>query len=740
MAPEGRLLKPWQFSVSVIAPAALFLALTAAMVLGFVMWNTHGADQRARAHETGLAATAVRRQIAEIPRVQESVAFWDDTLVNVRDSFDKRWLDNNLGVWLWEFYGFDAVAVIDPNNQPIYTMAGGQSPSFGLFQHNRPVIDGSIREMRQLLASGALRRFEAGETSLYPRVVDIRTINGKPAVVSLLPIAPQSGILPQEPGAEYLHLVVDYLDASFAAQIAGDYGLASASFESGAAPASGVASYPVLDRNGRVVTFFQWHPRRPGSDMLGQAGPVLAIAFLAAGILVAILVVQLWRSSAALEAQRVEARRQATHDTLTDLPNRLQFDVHLAQMLQRPPGPISLLMLDLDRFKQVNDTLGHHAGDDVIRAVGQRLNSLVGPHDVLARLGGDEFAIIHAGTPGRESALELGARIIDAIGEPFDITGSEAFVGTSVGLALATGAESDRHELTRRADIALYEAKSAGRNRVVAFEEAMNERLQDRHVIEGELREALRRNDQLSVAFQPLYAAAGGEIVGAEALVRWTHPRLGQISPARFVPIAEGAGLIEALGDFVLRRACRFGARWPGFRTAVNISPVQLRNPRFSERVFDLMIETAMRPSDLELEITENILLESGGPADDALQAFRQAGIRIALDDFGTGYSSLNYLKRYPVDCIKIDRSFVAQLGPSSTSTPIVQAMITLAHALDIDVTAEGVETEEQLTALRAMGCDLLQGFLLSAPITEVGVEEKFRRSTDRRPGAARSA
>ena len=250
--------------------------------------------------------------------------------------------------------------------------------------------------------------------------------------------------------------------------------------------------------------------------------------------------------------------------------------------------------------------------------------------------------------------------------------------------------------------------------------------LQLQHTIEAELREALCRDDQLSVVFQPLVDQQSRKVVGAEALSRWYHPKYGQISPARFIPVAENTGLIEALGDVVLRRACELGATVPGRTIAVNISPTQLRNPRFSHQVFDILHQTGMRPLDLELEITESILLDDEHISSQNLRTFRTAGIHIALDDFGTGYSSLSYLKRYPVDRIKIDRSFVSQLSEGHVSVAITQAIVSLAHAMELEVTAEGVETEEQATILGQLGCNTLQGFLFSGGVTAQKITEIF--------------
>jgi EAL domain-containing protein (putative c-di-GMP-specific phosphodiesterase class I) len=327
----------------------------------------------------------------------------------------------------------------------------------------------------------------------------------------------------------------------------------------------------------------------------------------------------------------------------------------------------------------------------------------------------------------------LGTQILAAISRPFRVQGVEIYAGVSVGAVMAGPGPHSWSEFSRKADIALYEAKAGGRNRMVVYEETMDEDVQGRHQIEAELREALRVDDgQLWLAFQPLYRGHDLRLHGAEALVRWTHPRLGLVPPARFIPIAESAGLIEPLGRMVFREACRLGARWPGMTIAVNVSPAQLRNADFVAWIFDLLSTSGMRPEDLELEITEGILLDDEQSTATAIRQLRAVGIRIALDDFGTGYSSLNYLKRYPVDRIKIDRSFVSPLAYGSKANAIVEAMITLSQALDMEVTAEGVESVEQRDILVALRCNTLQGYLLSAPISVERIERMFDKASER--------
>ena len=728
---SARMTRDWRFPVIVVLPVILSLVGAAAGVLGFVLWSAQGVDERALARQTSLARHVIETELARIPHNQESVTVWDDSIYNTKLAFDAEWIDFNLGVWMNEYFGHDEIIVLDDRDQPIYAMSEGVRVGLGRGITVLSDIDILVRNLRRLIAEGGIAAYEEGRADTPPRVSALRSVDGVPCFVSVAPIISDSGTIVQDPRTIYLHVSIVRLDTDYAERLGEQYQIPDAGFHlypDTSQRRTGLL--PLTDSAGRFITFFQWTPATPGGELLAQTLPVIGGAFLIAALVAAALAYQLWRKSRALEVGRADAEHRAAHDQLTGLPNRMSFEAMLGRALAQRPSRdrrLSVLMLDLDRFKQVNDTLGHRAGDDLIQAVGQRLGEMLGDGDTLSRLGGDEFAIIHTHPPGLTAVLDLSQRIVEAVNKPFDIFGSEAFVGVSIGIATAELTEADAHELTRKADIALYEAKATGRNRAVVFEESMNEFLQNRKTIEVELREALRRNDQLSAAFQPLFGREG-QIVGAEALARWTHPRLGQISPAHFVPVAEHTGLIGQLGMVVLTAACTMGAKWPGRTIAVNISPVQLRDPAFPSSVFELLAQTGMRPEDLELEITEGILLEEASDAAEALRVFRSAGIKIALDDFGTGYSSLNYLKRYPVDRIKIDRSFVSQLAPGSVSVAIVQAMVTLAHALHIEVTAEGVETHEQAKVLDELGCNIYQGFLFSAPVTSPSLESLLRQ------------
>lgn len=724
MQAKTSTLERWQFAASVLLPVVLALVITAAAVLGFVFWSTASIDERALERQSAIFEQVIETRRARLEHELASVAFRDDTVVNTRLMFNANWVDRNIGQWMFKFFDHDKIVVLDAAAQPLYMNEDGAPVDLA----NYRVIASSVQQLVNRVRTAVPAAAVSGTAPAPVSAADFAVVEGEPAIISVMTITSDTGAVVQAAGTEPVIAAVQFLDQDTATQFHNEYLFEDGHFSLVRNSGGDRATRPILNSAGRFVAFFDWRPNRPGLMMLRQTGPVLAAAFGVAAILVFLLLRQLRRSSAALEAGRRHAEHQAAHDRLTGLPNRLSFDTHLARVLTDRQGQgcqLSLLMLDLDRFKQVNDTLGHQAGDELICAVGRRVRSVVGQGVMIARLGGDEFAILMVARDQEQDATAVAGKIIEAIGQPFDLNHFKAHVGVSVGIVSA-GTSAEPRELVRKADIALYEAKAGGRNRAVVYEEHMNELLQLQHTIEGELREALQREDQLSVAFQPLIDQRSRKVIGAEALARWNHPKYGQISPARFIPVAENTGLIEALGEFVLRRACKLGAEAPGRTIAVNISPTQLRNPRFSMQVFDILRQTGMRPVDLELEITESILLDDEHVSAQNLRTFRAAGIHIALDDFGTGYSSLSYLKRYPVDRIKIDRSFVSQVAEGHVSVAITQAIVTLAHAMDIEVTAEGVETEEQADILGRLGCNTLQGFLFSGGVPEERITAIF--------------
>ncbi|WP_377838552.1 putative bifunctional diguanylate cyclase/phosphodiesterase [Bosea sp. UC22_33] len=491
-----------------------------------------------------------------------------------------------------------------------------------------------------------------------------------------------------------------------------------------AQPADALSKLGLRAADGRTAAWLTWSPARPGDVMLRRfLWALIAVALLFSAIFV--FVVQRLRASAEqIELRERQIQRLAGQDELSLLPNRRSFDLTLDQTLAHihDDGPsLAVLLIDLDRFKAVNDTYGHTAGDELIRQVAIRLSGAVQVGDTVARLGGDEFGIIqtHSATPAGCAAL--GERILASLSEPFSITGAEVTIGSSIGIAMAPRDGTSREALLKLADTALYEAKNSGRNRYAFFESQMNRSMQLKRMVEDDLRHAID-NDQLMLHYQPQVSVDGSTIVGVEALVRWQHPAHGMIPPSDFIAIAEERGLIVPLSEWVLRRACSEARRWKGIRLAVNVSPIQFRHKDFVANVIRTIQETDFDPAQLELELTEGVLIEDADAAEAAMMDIRAHGVGLALDDFGTGYSSLIYLRRFAFDKIKIDRSFLEYMESTGESAILVHSMAHLGRALGLRVCAEGVETAEQHRFLQAIGCHELQGFLFSkaVPATEI--------------------
>ena len=420
------------------------------------------------------------------------------------------------------------------------------------------------------------------------------------------------------------------------------------------------------------------------------------------------------------ERRRVEAQisYMASHDALTDLPNQTLFYEKMEKFLVRgrEAEPVAVLSLDLDKFKSVNDTLGHPVGDKLLQEAARRLRSCIREGDIVARLGGDEFAIVQEATGQPENATALATRLIDVVGAPYEVDGHHLIVGISVGIAIAPTDGEQPATLMKNADLALYRAKADGGGAYRFFEAEMDARMQERRALDLDLRKALV-NGEFELYYQPVITMQTGAIAGFEALIRWHHPQRGMIAPADFIPLAEEIGLIVAIGEWVLRQACREAALWPPAMTvAVNLSPAQFKSRNLLPAIVAALAGASLPAGRLELEITESVLLRDTATTLATLRQLQDLGVTIAMDDFGTGYSSLSYLRSFPFDRIKIDQSFVRDLSANPESTAIIRAVVGLGSSLGIATTAEGVETLDQLERLRAEGLDAVQGYFFSQP------------------------
>jgi len=479
---------------------------------------------------------------------------------------------------------------------------------------------------------------------------------------------------------------------------------------------------------------------RLGFQLLTTHASFFSLSFLATAILsnlwlIAILLlfrfVMGWMAYRVLDGLRsseAKARQVAGRDVLSGLPNRFLFNELVdaeASRCKRGRHQFALFYLDLDHFKQANDTFGHDVGDKLIVAVTRRLAQVLRACDHFARLGGDEFALIQADVTEPRDCARLAQRILDAMSMPFDIRGQQIFIGVSIGIALCPQNATDRQELMRLADLALYRSKQAGRNRFAFFEAKMGEELRLRQSAEDELRTAIE-NNELDLLYQPIVSATDGKTICVEALARWQHKTYGLLSADSFIPLAEERGLIVLLGEWALRRACADASRWPGVKVAINVSPIQFRQKDFVASVNRILADTGIEAQRVELELTEGVVIADADLAEHSMIDLRALGVHMVLDDFGTGYSSLIYLRRFAFDKIKIDRSFLESMEFAGESAIIVRSIVDLGRSLGLVVTAEGIETEEQARFLRGIGCDELQGFLFARPMSAAEIGQRL--------------
>jgi diguanylate cyclase (GGDEF)-like protein len=671
-------------------------------------------------HERAIVERGIDEQAKELDAVVATQVDWDQAIAKLDNKFDPAWADVNLGNYLYTFNGFSHVFVIDGEARTVYAAAQGERADLASFALFKSVSDQLIPRIRAAEANRGPIRSRAGKNNIMIPPIQsnaIARIGGQVYVVTATLVQPDFGKhLPKGPRAP-ITLAAKPINGAMLKAFADRYLLAEPVLVS---PGFQSAQHQqvvlnALDRT--PLAALAWIPARPGTILREKIQVPLMIGVL----LLALLALSVVRRGATIVQELIASEKRskhlAYHDLLTQLPNRAMLFEQLRALLgSRQPGGIQLAVIcvDLDRFKEVNDKLGHHAGDLLIQAVAARLCACCEQAALIARLGGDEFVILHEVTS--DAVLEdLPGNILAAVSERVSTEYGWLEVGCSLGIAVVDNPGVEPSEALRWADVALYRSKESGRSCVTLFEPEMDEALRARQSLEADLRAALQ-DGSLSMVYQP-QVDRHGAITAVEALLRWNHPERGAVPPVVFVPLAEETGVILALGEFVLRRVFSETHSWQQARVAINISAVQLRTPGFAALVTRLAAQAGIDPARYEIELTEAALWSHEPLIFANVDALKRLGFSIALDDFGTGYSSLSVLQRFAIDRIKIDGSFVSGLGNSGEADALVDAMVKLARAMNLSVIAEGVETEAQKERLVKSGCREFQGHLTGMPL-----------------------
>jgi diguanylate cyclase (GGDEF)-like protein len=736
---------------TLISVAIAFFGLLLLAIIAYAGWSS---NQTAVDRERTLLDNAFNESILRVLNEQKSIAWWDDPVVKITDEeIDLEFTDANFGVFLTETYGQDEVYILNAKDQPLYAWAEAERRQPSAFEARHAALGPLIDEIR----TGDTSRLRARPDMFYETknrydvligvqvarwAGHIVSVDGRPAVVAGMTIVPNIDMSLLQ-GTPNLLLSITYIDEEFISQIGRSLLLPDLTLLAAPSRGSAIISEPFITDDGVQAGYLSWTSRQPGQVLLTAILPLVALGVLLTGFLSRTMFRRLRRASEALAQREFEARHEAKHDSLSGLPNRVhmveRIEKFLNSYIARRNGQRALAAyVDIDRFKDVNDTLGHEAGDELIKLVAHRLATRLRPNDFLARFGGDEFVLLCA-PAGLEAGESLIGRITQAFEAPFAVKGQTINVTASIGLAVAPENGSTADELMRHADIALYEAKNQGRDRAVYFSTKMAEEVEHRRSIELDLRAAME-HQEFDLHYQPVISCSTGKVVGVEALLRWHHPLYGSMPPAEFIPVAENAGLLPAIGEWVLERAMTDAKLWPELEIAVNLSPVQFRHVDLESMLRRLIVKHAVDPGRFVLEITEGVLLEATDRVNTVLDAIRDMGFRTALDDFGTGYSSLSYLCNFQFDKIKIDRSFISSISRVDTTKTIIKSVVTLGRGLGMDIVAEGIETPYEASMMTRFGCTELQGFYFARPLP---VEEMVKfletyepRNPDQEPGS----
>ena len=702
------------------------------LLIAIITYAASTANSSASERERILVQNALNRGILRALNEQKSVAWWDEAYNKINGAgLDLAFVDSEFGIFLTETYGHDKVFILSPEGGAVYAFAdGARADASSLEAYRRvlsPVIDEALTGNSKLLKRPDL----FGDAHGHYRTIGtqlqqarwtghILSIEGRPAFVAAITILPNIDMTLLK-GAPHILLSIIFIDDDYVSDVGRSLLLPDLKLTASANKGGDRVSDPVDADDGARMGFLSWTTGQPGRVLTNIILPLVIVGVIAVALQATSMLQRLRTTSRTLAQQEKSSRHAARHDALSGLPNRAHFAGNLEAVLETLKSDSTgqraiVAYLDVDRFKDVNDTLGHSAGDALIKQVAQRLQANVRCGDFIARYGGDEFAILWLSSDARAPQM-LADRIARAFVNTFGIDGQSLAVTASVGIAVAPDDGMTCEDVMRHADIALYEAKNTGRNCAIIFSDDMADEIRDRRAIELDLQAALAQ-DQFDLAYQPIISSETGAIIGVEALLRWQHPMRGFVSPAVFIPIAEQSGLMPALGERVLSRAMHDWHSWPHLEVSVNLSPVQFRQPDLLAMLERLLAQHDADARHFVLEITEGVLMDAGERTRSILDTMRSMGFRMALDDFGTGYSSLAYLCNFRFEKIKIDRSFVSGLSRSHSFQTIVQAVISLGRGFGMTVVAEGVETEAEVRTMVAFGCAQMQGYYFAKPMS----------------------
>jgi len=698
-----RNLMGWRFIIAIAVPILLASLGVTSLTTDLLDRVSANADRAESSRNRDIVQQGLKAAEFDLGQLARQNAQWDEAAANIYPTINKHWFDTTWGSINSIGKSYDIVAVVDRDNT---LMLGG------LASHQVPNRDAAayLGSMHDFLFDNLrLDRTKAAVLTSFAFTT------GGPAVIAVSPIVPADPVVTRP---RYL-LVIRILDGDFLARIHASGSLHNLQI----GPVKGRSDEVLVVNNlaGQPAFAVTWKDRSVGTtataEVRQKANMVLGFLILVMGGIVFVC----WRLIQNILSNEERALHQAVHDHLTELPNRVAMVEKLKSMHESRSASYAVAYADLDGFKEINDSFGHQVGDRLLRAVGAGVARLASKSTMACRMGGDEFVVLFEGAKAQAMASEFASHLLRFLVRPFDIDGRIASVGASVGVALFDSQDPDELEILRRADIAMYKAKAAGRNRTCVYDPSFDVERSEGQAIVAELIGIIERKT-LDIVFQPVISAQNMKVSGVEALARWPRGSKRSVTPDRFVTIAESAGLIDDLGELVLDKACSAAAAWPDIRLTVNISAVQLNNPRFVERALAIIESHHIPTRRIEFEITETSLIRDSARVKQVFRELQRHGIKIALDDFGTGFSSIGYLRTFSFDRIKIDKSIVSKVLSNPAELAIVQGILLVARGLSAEVTAEGVELDEEAAVLKLAGCTELQGYHFHKPMPAIEV------------------